>query len=225
MSLLQHLTALFFRALTGLMFRVDARELKKVPRQGPLILVMNHVHIPEIPTLYSRLLPRQVRGMALAERVERQDLFGHVLRLFGTIPIHRGEADLAALRAGLATLADGAMVLLDPEGKRSHDGCLGTGRPGAVLMALHSRAPILPIVHYGSEGYTKNLRRLRRTDLRFVVGRPFRLQPGKERVTSAIRQEMVDEIMFQMAALLPPEYRGAYAEPGRATWKYLQFVG
>ena len=60
---------LFFQALTRLMFRVDAAQLDKVPRQGPLILVANHVHIPEIPTLYARLWPRQVRGMAQAEKV------------------------------------------------------------------------------------------------------------------------------------------------------------
>ncbi|MBN2388656.1 MAG: 1-acyl-sn-glycerol-3-phosphate acyltransferase [Anaerolineales bacterium] len=221
MNIKKRVTALFFRALTGLMFRVDARALAQVPRQGPLILVANHVHIPEIPTLYTRLLPRQVRGMALAERVEKNDLFGAVLRLFETIPVHRGEADLAALRAGLATLAEGGMVLLDPEGTRSHDGRLGRGRPGAILIALHSGAPLLPVVHYGSENFKRSLRHLRREPLHFVVGRPFRVVPGSGRVTSLVRQAMIDEVMVAMARLLPFEYRGVYADIDRAP-RYLK---
>jgi len=223
LSLTHRIVAGFLRGLTGLMFRVDARELNKVPLQGPLIIVANHVHIPEIPTLYTRLLPRRVRGMALAERVEKADLFGWVLRLFRTIPIHRGEADLAALREGLQTLSQGDMVIIDPEGTRSHDGCLQKGRAGAILIALRSGAALLPIVHYGSENYSQRLRRMRRSPLRFAVGRPFRVVAGQERVTSEIRQQMINEVMFQMAALLPPEYRGEYDQLDSATQQYLDF--
>ena len=223
MSLLRWITALFFKALTALMFRVDGVQLAKVPRHGPLIIVANHVHIPEIPTLYARLLPRNVHGMAQAERVLDRNIVGAILRLFGTIPVWRGEADLNALRTGIHILKEGKMVLLDPEGTRSHDGCLQKGRPGAILMALHSGAPLLPVVHYGSENYPANLKRLRRTDLHYVVGRPFRVKALGQRVTSAIRQQMIDEVMAQMAGLLPPQYRGVYADPDAASRKYLVF--
>ena len=223
MSLLQWITAAFFRALTGLMFRVEATQLARVPRRGPLIIVVNHVHIPEIPTLYVRLLPRKVHGMAQAERVLDKNIVGGILRLFGTIPVWRGEADLNALRTGIKKLAEGNILLLDPEGTRSHNGCLQKGRPGAILMALHSGTPMLPIVHYGSENYQENLKRLRRTDLKYMVGKPFRVDAGGQRVTSSIRQQMIDEVMFQMAGLLPPQYRGAYAALNTASHTYLVF--
>jgi 1-acyl-sn-glycerol-3-phosphate acyltransferase len=115
------------------------------------------------------------------------------------------------------------MLLLDPEGTRSHNGCLQKGRPGAILLALHSSAPLLPIVHYGSENYLENLKHLRRTDLHYVVGKPFRVDAGGQRVTSVIRQQMIDEVMFQMAGLLPPQYRGAYAAVDAVAHKYLVF--
>ena len=223
MSLLHWIVAAFLKGLTGLMFRVDSAQLGKVPRSGPLIIVTNHVHIPEIPTLYTRLLPRKVHGMAQAEHVLGKDLASRILRLFGTIPVWRGEADLNALRTGINKLKEGKIVLLDPEGTRSHDGRLQKGRPGAILMALHSGAPLLPVVHYGSENYPENLRRLRRTDLHFVVGEPFRVDAGGQRVTSFIRQQMIDEVMFQMAGLLPPQYRGEYAAMDSAPHKYLVF--
>jgi len=223
MSLLRWIVAAFLRSLTGLMFRVDAAQLAMVPRHGPLIIVANHVHIPEIPTLYTRLLPRKVRGMAQAEHVLSRKLVGGILRLFGTIPVWRGEADLNALRTGIKELSAGNIILLDPEGTRSHNGCLQKGRPGAILMAFHSGAPLLPVVHYGSENYQENLKHLRRTDLKYVVGKPFRVDAGGQRVTSSIRQEMIDEVMFQMAGLLPPQYRGAYAAMNPASHKYLVF--
>lgn len=224
LSLPQLVVAGFLRGLTGLMFRVDARQLKKVPAHGPLIILANHVHIPEIPTLYTRLLPRQVRGMVMAEHVEnRHKLVGRILNLFGSIPVHRGEADLAALRAGLQTLADGGILLLDPEGTRSHNGCLQQGRAGAILMALRSGAPLLPVVHYGSENYQSNLRKLRRTPLTFVVGVPFRLKSSGQPMTASLRRQMTDEVMFQMARLLPPQYRGVYADLDSATQTTLVF--
>jgi 1-acyl-sn-glycerol-3-phosphate acyltransferase len=223
MNLFQRIAAAFFKALTGLMFRVDAAALAKVPKRGPLIIITNHVHIPEIPTLYVRLLPRKVYGMAQAERVFDRNLWGAILRWIDTIPVWRGEADMNALRTGIRRLTEGAIVLLDPEGTRSHDGRLQKGLPGAILMALHSGAPMLPVVHYGSENYQENLKRLRRTAMHYVVGKPFRVNAGGERVTSAIRQQMIDEVMLQMASLLPPQYRGAYASLQTASQKYLIF--
>jgi 1-acyl-sn-glycerol-3-phosphate acyltransferase len=223
MDLFQQIAALFFRALTGRMFRVDDAALAKVPSHGPLIIVTNHVHIPEIPTLYVRLLPRKVYGMAQAERVLDKNLWGAILRWIDTIPVWRGEADLNALRTGIQRLNEGNIILLDPEGTRSHDGCLQKGQPGAILIALHSGAPVLPVVHYGSENYQENLKRLRRTDMHYVVGKPFRVEAGGERVTSAIRQQMIDEVMSQMAVLLPPQYRGAYADVKTVSHKYLVF--
>lgn len=224
LSFTQLVVAGFLRTLTALMFRVDARQLNKVPAHGPLIILANHVHIPEIPTLYTRLLPRQVRGMVMAEHVEnRHNIVGRILNLFGSIPVHRGEADLAALRSGLQTLADGNILLLDPEGTRSHNGCLQQGRAGAILMALKSGAPMLPVVHYGSENYESNLRKLRRTPLTFVVGEPFFLRTSDQPITGALRQQVTDEVMFQMARLLPPQYRGVYADLDSATQDYLVF--
>jgi 1-acyl-sn-glycerol-3-phosphate acyltransferase len=80
-----------------------------------------------------------------------------------------------------------------------------------VVLALRSGTPILPIAHWGVEDFSDNLKKLRRTDFHVRVGNPFRLEPGGEKVDAAVRQEMVDEIMLQIAALMPEEYHGEYA--------------
>ena len=69
-----------------------------------------------------------------------------------------------------------------------------------------------------------NFKRLRRTDFYLKVGRPFRLEPGSLRLSSELRQQMVDEIMYQLARMLPPSYRGAYQDLAGATERYLEFI-
>jgi 1-acyl-sn-glycerol-3-phosphate acyltransferase len=186
-------------------------------------VISNHVGLVEIPLLYIHLQPRRLTGFVAAVRWQKRWL-GRLLDLFEAIPLHRGEADITALRQGLERLEAGHIVVILPEGTRSRDGRLQQSHPGVVFLALQSGAPVLPVVHYGSERLLDNLRRGRRTDFRLLVGRPFRFASRGTRVTRQVRQQMLDEAMYQMAALLPPEYRGAYADLEKATQAYLDFV-
>ncbi len=210
------------KGLTGLLCRIDDAQLARVPERGPLILVANHVNILEMPILYTRLQPRPVTGFAAAYRWEK--LWTRwLLNVCGAIPLRRGEADIAALRQALELLKAGYIFAVAPEGTRSGHGCLQQAHPGVVLLALHSGAPLLPVVYYGSEHYRDNLRRLRRTDFHIVVGKPFHIDAGGARVTRQVRRQILDEVMYQMAALLPPAYRGVYSDLNAATEKHLAF--
>jgi 1-acyl-sn-glycerol-3-phosphate acyltransferase len=211
-----------FRGLTSLLCRIDDAQLARVPERGPLILAANHVNILEIPILYTRLQPRPVTGFAAAYRWET--LWTRwLLDVCGAIPLRRGQADIAALRKALELLKAGYIFAIAPEGTRSEHGRLQQAHPGVVLLALRSGVPLLPVVFYGAEHYRDNLRRLRRTDFHIVVGEPFYVDAGGVRVTRQVRQQIVDEIMYQMAALLPPAYRGVYSDLNAATKKYLSF--
>jgi 1-acyl-sn-glycerol-3-phosphate acyltransferase len=57
-----------------------------------------------------------------------------------------------------------------------------------------------------------------------TVGKPFTLKAGHDPVDSQARKRMLDELMYQLAALLPPEYRGVYASLPDATQDYLEFA-
>jgi hypothetical protein len=41
------------------------------------------------------------------------------------------------------------------------------------------------------------------------------------KVTGEIRQEIVDDMMYELAKLLPEEYRGVYSDLSKATGKYI----
>ncbi len=211
-----------FKGITSLICRIDDEQLARVPERGPLILVGNHVNLIEIPILYTRLQPRPVTGLVLARRWDKF-WTRWLLEVAGAIPLRRGEADIAAFRMAEEMLASGYIISIAPEGTRSGDGCLSKAHAGVVSLALHSRAPLLPVVFFGGESYVHNLLRLQRTDFHIVVGQPFYLNPRGEKVTRQIRQQILNEIMYQLATLLPPKYRGVYADLSSATQRYLNF--
>jgi 1-acyl-sn-glycerol-3-phosphate acyltransferase len=214
----------FFKGLANLICRIDDKELDRIPSRGPLIIYTNHVNILEIPIIYTHLQPRKVHGMLLADRWKIPGL-NWALDVTETIPLQRGKADIDAIRTGLEALSRGEMLIIAPEGTRSHDGKLQAAHPGVVLLALHSGATLMPVGYYGAENYTANLRRLKRTNFHLRVGNPFHLDPHGEKVTRSMREQMVQEMMYQLALVLPPEYRGAYSDLSAATQEYLLFLG
>jgi len=210
------------KRLTHLLCRVDDVQLAQVPIRGPLVLVSNHINFLDVPLLYTHLQPRPMTVLAKIETWDNPFL-GFLFTLYGAIPLRRGEADTTALRQGLDALEAGYILGVAPEGTRSGDGHLQRGYPGVVTIALRSGAPVLPMACYGSESFSRNVTRLRRTDFHVVVGHPFYLNGDGIKVTRPIRQQMVDEIMYQLAALLPPGYRGYYSDLEHATEKFLRF--
>lgn len=198
-------------ALTHGLCRLHGDQLSRIPAHGPLILVANHINFLEVPLLYTHLRPRPITGFAKAESWDTPAL-RILMDLWGAIPLHRGEVDLTALRAGLAALEAGKILAVAPEGTRTGDGRLRRANPGIAWLALHSGAPLMPMAFYGGEHFWTNLRRVRRTDFHVAVGAPFCLAPAEPgRPAQALRQAMADAIMARIAALLPDCYHGAYA--------------
>lgn len=199
-------------AFVKILCRIDGAEtFDAIPEHGPLILVTNHVNFLEIPVLRKYFGSRRVIGLAKAEAWENP-LLKKILDMWEAIPIRRGENDIAALRRSLAVLKEGRILGLAPEGTRSRDGRLQRGHSGAVTIALKSGAPLMPIAYWGGEKVKDYMKRLRRTPFHLNSGEPFRIVTDGLRVTSEIRQQIVDEIMTQIAKLLPEEYRGVYTD-------------
>jgi 1-acyl-sn-glycerol-3-phosphate acyltransferase len=202
-------------AILGTACKIDAAELAKVPRKGPLIIAMNHVNFLDAPLLYGHLYPRDIAGFAKAE-TWREPIIGALARIWECVPVERGGNDMSSMRMALEVLAKGRILNVMPEGTRSHDGSLGKAHAGIVSIALRSGAPILPIAQYGGESFWDNLRRGRRTAVHFRVGEAYRLREPEPGEAKTMRAEAADEIMRALAALLPEDYRGAYASPGPA---------
>jgi 1-acyl-sn-glycerol-3-phosphate acyltransferase len=207
---------------TDLLCRIDKRDFSKIPSRGPLILVTNHISSLEVPLLFSHLQPRGITGLAKIETWNNK-FMAWLFNLWEAIPIRRGIADLDAIRACLDVLKAGKILAIAPEGTRSYDGLLLCGQPGVALIALRAGVPILPMAHWGGESFNNNLKKFVRTDFHFRVGDLFYLDSNGEKVDGKIRQLMADEIMAQIAVLMPEEYRGEYAD-FKSPPKYLRFI-
>jgi len=211
------------RTWTRVTCRLDAPDLQTVPMKGPLIVITNHTGQIEVPTLFAHLQPRPLTGWAKVESWDNWFL-RWIFGLWGAIPLRRGEADLKALKLALRALEGGYIFGLAPEGTRNKTGKLRRAMPGAVIIALHSGAPILPIAHWGGENYLSNLKRFKRTDFHIRAGKPFRLDTAGVKITAEVRQQIVDEMMLRIAALLPEEYRGEYGNSGKSTENYIKEI-
>lgn len=214
------LTNFIVRVYTRITCRIDGDDLKKFPLQGPVIAIANHTGQIEVPLLLAHLQPRKLTGWAKMETWDNWFL-NWIFGVWGVIPVRRGEADMNALKKALRALEQGYIFGIAPEGTRNKTGKLRRAMPGTVIIALHSGAPIIPIAHWGSEVYLKNLKRLKRTDFHIRIGEPFKVNVDGLRVTGEIRQQIVDEMMYRLAKLLPEEYRGEYSDMSKYSEKFL----
>ena len=172
--------------------------------------------------MLQHLKPRPLTGFAKIE-IWDNPVTAFLFDTWDTVPLRRGEADLGAIKDAVARVKAGQVFAMAPEGTRSHDARLQRAHPGIAMLGYMSGAPIIPLTAYGHENYKADLKRFRRPRFRVSVGSPFRLDSGGKRVKGAMRQQMADEIMYQLAAMLPERYRGEYADLSQATQEYLNF--
>lgn len=223
MSWQQRLVVVTLSNLTNLLCNIDAEQLQRIPDKGPLIIVTNHTNMLEIPIIYTQLQPRPVTGFVASVRWE-QTWSRWLVNTCQAIPVRRGEADIHAIRMGLEMLRSGYFVIVMPEGTRTKDGILTQGHPGVVLLALYSNAAILPVAFYGGIDYQDNVQKFKKTNFHIAVGQPFHLKGGEGRTNRQVRQAMADEVMCQVAALLPEEQRGYYRDRCDKPFKHLAFT-
>lgn len=185
---------------------------ENVPEKGPLIAASNHLNNADPPAV-ALALSRLPTFMAKREMLS-WPILGPAFRAFGAFPVRRGGADLSAIRMATEIVNSGEMIIMFPEGTRSRTGGLTKGHPGTALIALRTGAPVIPVAVTGTETVTWPwifIKPLSIKRITVTLGEPFTLPPV-DKVDSAAAAEATKLIMSKISALLPPEYRGIYAE-------------
>ncbi len=213
------------RMILHFVARMDVKDLKRLPRRGPAILMSNHTTNLEGPAYYVFIQPRKATALG-KEELWRRWPTRFFMNLWGIIPVARGRVDRSALRAAFDALDCGYFLGVAPEGTRSRTGALRPAHPGVALIASRRPVPVYPMVHWGMREALRNFTRLRRSQVTIRVGRPFRVrvaegtEPG-----AALLREITDEMMYEMARTLPPRFRGAYAAIPAQAPRHLEYVG
>ena len=201
------------RFLIRLVVRMETTGLENVPAGGPVVVIINHIAFWDPVLVLAAITSRQIIPMSKVE-VLSFPVVGWLVKTGGTIPVHRGEADTRAIKLALSVLKNGGGVLLAPEGTRSRTYRMQPAKDGAAILALRSQAAIVPVAVIGAHRMLAGWRRLKRPLVTVTIGSPFFLQtpsggrkPGREEISLLTKQ-----MMYRLAELVPPDYRGVYEQ-------------
>lgn len=138
-----------FRLILIIFGRWKVFGKENVPPKGPVILAPNHVSFADPPTAGCGIL-RQVHFMAKTE-LFKVPILGFLIKSVGAFPVKQNTADRAAIRRAIEFLGQGEVVCIFPEGSRSPDGNLMKAQAGLGMIALKSKAPVVPVALIGTE--------------------------------------------------------------------------
>jgi len=200
------------RLLVWLFTDTKAYGLERIPENGPLLVVSNHLGDADlIVGLASTSL--SIDPVAKAELIDYR-MVGKIMDAYGVIWVHRGQPDRRALRAAIDGIRQGRAVAIAPEGRESLTGSLEEGTGGAAYLAIKTKAPIMPVTITGTENWRifGNIKRFKRTPVTLTIGPVFLLEPYTD-LQEGVRAG-TEKIMLTLARQLPPEYQGVYSGVG-----------
>lgn len=142
--------------LVRLMFRVEPKGIEKLPKNGPFVLVSNHVtNVDALAVAYFVYVNLKRAPHFLAKgSLFKVPVIGPALRAAGQIPVYRGgQRNDEPLSVAHSYLKAGHCIAIFPEGTLTRDPNLWPmrGRSGAVRLAIETGVPVYPIAHWGSE--------------------------------------------------------------------------
>lgn len=194
--------------------RVEIEGQENVPRSGAAIFASNHLGLLDAPLLYIAVGRTDITGW-VADKHRANPLFAYIVGLAGGIWLDRENVDMQALRGALQWLKEGRGFGLAPEGTRSPTHAMIPAKEGASYLAIASGAPVVPAAVTGTERAGRAWLGLRRPLIKIRIGKPFQLPPMQRGARQEAMTRGTDEIMCRIAALLPAEYRGVYADHAR----------
>jgi 1-acyl-sn-glycerol-3-phosphate acyltransferase len=213
----QWLSRPFIRGIFSLFFHILSR-IKivgriNVPRGKPYIVAINHVSLFEAPFI-AAFWPEQLEVIGAVDVWSRpgQNILA---RLWGGIPVHRGEYDRAMFDTVLAVLNKGYPLLIAPEGGRSHAPGLRAAKAGIAYLAEKTSLPVIPVAIVGTtDDFLQKAIKGKRPVVEMRISTPIYLPPveGKGEARRESRQCNADLVMRIIAGMLPEDYRGVYSD-------------
>jgi 1-acyl-sn-glycerol-3-phosphate acyltransferase len=203
------------RFVMNLIADVELVGLEKLPA-GNVLIAANHLgRLDTAVLLYA--IDREDIIIAIAEKYKNHPLFGAMGRAVDAVWLNRFEADFSALREILTRMKKGGLMVIAPEGTRSKTEALQQGKMGVAFLASKSGYPVLPVALSGTEDrmVVENLKKFRRSKIRASAGDLFTIEIPHGKGREEAMRNATDEIMCRLAAKLPENYRGVYAEHPR----------
>ena len=203
------------RFLMKIIADIEVNGLEKLP-EGNVIVAANHLGRLDTAALLC-VLDREDIIMPVAEKYKNHPLYGAIGRAANAIWLNRFDADYSAFRQILDRMKQGGILVIAPEGTRSKTEALQEGKMGVAFLASKSGYPVLPVAVTGTEDrlIVENLKHFRRSKITATAADLFYIDIPKGKGREKAMRQATDEIMCQIAVLLPESYRGVYADHPR----------
>lgn len=203
------------RLFMGLIADIEVNGIEKLPA-GNVILAANHLGRLEPAALLS-ILDREDIILPMAEKYKDHPLYGLLGRVVNAVWLNRFDADYAAFRQMLDRMKQGGMLVIAPEGTRSKTEALQEAKMGVAFLASKSGYPVLPVAVTGTEDRVirENIKHFRRSKITVTAAELMYIDIPRGKGREEALRAATDEIMCQIAALLPEKYRGVYANHPR----------
>ncbi len=158
-----------------LFYRLRVVGKEYVPQTGAVLLISNHQSFfdPPIVAMGTRL--RYFRSMA-RKTLFKGAFMGWVLESVRSVSVDQKSSDLQAMRSCMTVLEKGQMLLIFPEGARTHDGQTGEFASGIALLMKRSNPMVVPVAIEGAYGVWPRTRKMPR-----LFGEKIGLQFGPPR--------------------------------------------
>ncbi len=135
-------------------YRVKAKGLSKIPEQGSVVLVCNHVSYVDV-LIIAGCIRRPVR-FVMHYKIYDLPLLNFVFRTAKAIPIAGKYEDAALLDKAFddidKALAEGEVVCVFPEGKLTTNGEMSTFKDGIERIIKRRVVPVIPMALQGLWG-------------------------------------------------------------------------
>jgi 1-acyl-sn-glycerol-3-phosphate acyltransferase len=201
-----------FRGIFHILARVKIFGKENVLYGKPYVVAMNHVSIFD-PPFAAAFWPEQLEIIGAADVFDKPGQ-GQLLRIYGVIPVHRGDYDRVLITKIIRIIRSGMPLLIAPEGGRSHVTAMRRAKPGIAYIIEQTKVPVMPVGLVGTtEDFWQRARHGERPALEMRIGKPIILPeiPYKGAGRHEGRQSNADLVMRHIAGLLPEKYHGVYA--------------
>lgn len=194
---------------------IEVNGIEKLP-EGNVIVAANHLGRLD-PAVLLCVLDREDIIIPMAEKYKNHPLYGAIGRAVNAVWLNRFDADYAAFRQILDRMQQGGLLGIAPEGTRSRTEALQEAKMGVAFLASKSGYPVLPVAATGTEDRVilENLKHFRRSKITVTAAELMYIDIPKGKGREEALRAATDEIMCQIAALLPEKYRGVYADHPR----------
>jgi 1-acyl-sn-glycerol-3-phosphate acyltransferase len=172
--------------------RVQGRE-HWPPAGGGLICSNHQSHFD--PPLVGMTCDRRMNYLA-RDTLFKVPVLKQVIHFLDAIPIDREGGGLAGLKETLKRLKAGELVLIFPEGTRTHDGEVAPLKPGFIAVARRSRVPLIPVAIDGAfQAWPRSAKLPRLSRLAVVIGDPLSAQEVSELADEDLLAELEQRIL------------------------------